>query len=234
MLVFVVACRYGYDATASTDDAGIQDAAVPDALACDPNALLADTFTEATAAPRWADFGAGGAVAATVLGRLRVTLPQVGSTMAYAGFVTQGAYSLRDHRLSIEVPTMVATTGHAQAVVQLLHTEGAVTEKVGILQQNGLLYFFVDSPASTFNQTVPYSATAQRFWQLREQGGNLFYETSPDGVTWTPQISTVTPFDVSQVRIELSAGIFQPEIAPGFAEYDNLGGTVTVGAACKR
>ncbi len=40
---------------------------------------------------------------------------------------------------------------------------------------------------------ITYSATDHRWWKIRESGGTVYFETSPDGLTWTTQRSISTP-----------------------------------------
>jgi hypothetical protein len=236
------ACRYGYDPVAATfeDDASFGDApdsgrldtSLPDA-GCDPTGLLADSFSGVAPDPRWDVFGNRGASAAIVNGRVRVDLSKTGQASDYAGFVSAGRYDLSEKRLSIEVPTMVSTSGHAQALVQLLDPEGTITYTAGFEQQSGSLHAFVHGPGAPSDRFLAYDALAQRYWQVRESAGTLFFETSPDGTAWTTVLASSAKFDARRARIELSAGLFQPELLPGVAEFDNLGGTVELGAACK-
>jgi hypothetical protein len=250
-------CRYGYDPlaesgdadaagaadggpdgtpapdAADSPDAAVADAAPPDA-ACNPTALLADDFAGPAPDPRWVAFGqASGATPALVNGRLRVTLPSSGVSMAYAGFVTAGHYDLTGKRLSVEVPTMVSTSTHAQAILQLDVTVGSSSYAAGFEQQNGVLHVYIHGAGPPVDGTLAYNAVTQRFWQLRESAGTLVFEVSADGTSFNPVLSSAAPFDVSHARIELSAGIFQIEFFPGMAEFDNLGGTVELGTACK-
>jgi hypothetical protein len=238
-------CRYGYDPLAGPEggdgapdgsvgqsDSGVLDAGTPDA-SCDPTAPLADDFSSVVPDRRWVPFGTSGASVSITNGRVRVDLPRSGLTKAYAGLVTDGPYDLSGKRLSIEVPTMVNTSGHAQALVQLLDTEGAVTYTAGFEQQNGSLHAFVHGAGAPGDQFVVYDSLAHHYWQVRESAGTLFFETSPDGTTWTTVLASSAVFDSTRARIELSAGIYQPEVLPGAAEFDNLGGTVELGTSCK-
>ena len=239
------ACRYGYDPLAATDagehaDAAADadaaeldaapaaDAAPPDA-ACDPGAPFVEDFSAMS--PRWATFAGGGATAGLVAGRLRATPAFGGGAGAYAGFVTKGAYDLTGHEMSVEVPTMVSTAGHAQALAQWVdQTDSSL--RAGFEQQFGLLIMFVNGSAGMTMASTPYNPSLHRFWRLRESLGTIFFDTSPDGATWSPGFDAPAVFAVTRVRVELSAGTFQAEFATGFAEFDNVGGTVPLGTAC--
>ncbi len=42
------------------------------------------------------------------------------------------------------------------------------------------------------------------FWRIRENAGQIIYESSPDGQSWQAHIQSQTPGDYSQVQIEIS------------------------------
>jgi hypothetical protein len=69
---------------------------------------------------------------------------------------------------------------------------------------------------------IPYDATAQRHWRLREASGMTYWETSPDGSSWTERHSAATPpaAAVSTVYLELYAG--PATAAPGSFRVDNF------------
>src|SRR5205823_3771154 len=52
--------------------------------------------------------------------------------------------------------------------------------------------------------------------------GQLYWETSADGLTWTTQTSIAAPFAVSAVRVNLNAGTWDAVGNPGMAVFDNL------------
>jgi len=201
---------------------------------CNPVSLIADDFESLTRQPQWAGaYQFNGASAEQLNGRLRVTLPAAGNGPAYAGYATKRYYDLRGRRIFVEVARMVDTASHAQALLQIIRTDGVSGENAGFEQQNGTLTMFTHAGGREVKASVPYDALAHRFWQLRERDGTLLFETSPDGHAWTERGRLAAPFDVSLVRVELSAGVFQGEASPGMAEFDGLNGGVSRGRYCK-
>ena len=54
---------------------------------------------------------------------------------------------------------------------------------------------------------TPYSATNHRFWRIRETSGTVYWETSPDGSTWTTQRSeTNVDLDISSLQVVIQVG----------------------------
>lgn len=72
-----------------------------------------------------------------------------------------------------------------------------------------------DDPSPT---TVTYNATDHAWWRFRETTSTLYWETSPDGITWTDQLSTFTPSWLNSVQISLAVD-GTPTIS---AQFDNL------------
>jgi hypothetical protein len=91
---------------------------------------------------------------------------------------------------------------------------------------------FFNGAGGPSSKTVAYDPVAHRFWQISEAGGTVHFATSPDGNAWSELFGAALDFPLTEVKIELSAGVYQPEIAPGFAEFDQLGGTVPLGPSC--
>src|SRR5690606_976501 len=55
-------------------------------------------------------------------------------------------------------------------------------------------------------QTTTYDAAAHRWWQLREADGTVYWETSPDGTTWSTFYSEPAPIAVTALFGYLQAG----------------------------
>jgi hypothetical protein len=70
--------------------------------------------------------------------------------------------------------------------------------------------------------STTYSPTTHAWWRFRESGGTIFYDTSPDGVTWTNFATTAIPnWSISAVAVHFSAGYFGAESASD-AYIDNV------------
>ena len=70
--------------------------------------------------------------------------------------------------------------------------------------------------------SVPYNASQHKVWQVREAGGQVFWELSADGTSFTNLYSGAPPFDVSAVQVLLFADAFTPVSNPGTAEFAKL------------
>jgi hypothetical protein len=72
--------------------------------------------------------------------------------------------------------------------------------------------------------TIADTSTTVRYWRIRHDAGadTVIFETSPDSVTWTTLNSVVRAIPITALRVELCAGTFKSEAAPGRAIFDDV------------
>src|SRR4029079_7172185 len=75
-------------------------------------------------------------------------------------------------------------------------------------------------------KTTGYDPVAHRHWRFREDGLNTYWETSSDGVNFTPQtqVATATLFPLDSVEVEIGGATDGGELSPGAAHFDHLNG----------
>lgn len=80
-------------------------------------------------------------------------------------------------------------------------------------------YSSIDSSITTTAMPA-YDATAHAYWRIRNDGdtSNIFFDTSPDGSTWTQQGFVPFQWDITQVTVSIFAG-FTGEETPGNLAY---------------
>jgi hypothetical protein len=71
---------------------------------------------------------------------------------------------------------------------------------------------------------VAYNPVLHRHWRLRHDGvtDTMRFETSADRVTWTVQRTAARQMGITGLRVELSAGTWEPVGAPGTAIFDSF------------
>lgn len=67
-----------------------------------------------------------------------------------------------------------------------------------------------------------YDPYNHAFLRIREAGGTVYYETSPDGSSWITQTSTPATFSMSSTYVRIYSGYGGTEPDPGVALWDNL------------
>jgi hypothetical protein len=224
-----------HDGTPGGDDGGVPEApdAAPSTGPCGQVTLLADDFEVSPRHPQWSGaYQNPGVTMAQTGGRLRITLPSGSSSFAYGGYVSSRFYQLTDSQIAADIPHSPSVTSSAEVyLAALADLDG--TRLVLISEQSNQLHFVVRDPAGNTSSTLPYDPVQHRHMRLRESGGTLFFETAPDGSTWTTRKQVATPFSLDLVRIEIASGVPQPEAAPGFAELESVNAGVPAGRYCK-
>lgn len=76
--------------------------------------------------------------------------------------------------------------------------------------------------AGTNSQTtLTYNAVTHAYWRLREASGTLYWDTSPDGITWTNRRSIAHSMTLTAGTVNVSAGYYGTESAD-YAYIDNV------------
>lgn len=74
---------------------------------------------------------------------------------------------------------------------------------------------------------IPYSATNHAWLRVRETGGTVFWDTSPDAATWTNRRALASPAWVGDANIEFQLIAHRDSGINDFAEFDNVNITGT-------
>jgi hypothetical protein len=188
---------------------------------------LVDNFNSGTLGPEWGNSYGGTAV---VAGRARVPC-----TTGYAGCQTAYAWTLAGATLFVQLPTTPSATGATVEAYAAVMVQGSVdgtrvgfsVNKVsGVLRLVSEVGYWDDNAVE-----LTYSATTHAFLRLREDGTNLYWDTSPDGTAWTNRRTLATPAwiaaDAEACALDMSA---HRDAGTGdFAEFD-LVNTLSNGA----
>jgi hypothetical protein len=83
---------------------------------------------------------------------------------------------------------------------------------------------FLSRNAGTNSQTtVTYNPALHRLWQIREDAGTIYWETSSDGSSWTTQRSRAKDaFDHTDLKVQIWSGYYGTETTPGDFIADSL------------
>ncbi|MFJ8049801.1 hypothetical protein [Streptomyces luteogriseus] len=184
---------------------------------------LADTFDDGVVdTGKWpSNYNTGGGGDPTEAGgRARVACDT-----GFSAFTSDNTYTLADSHAWVEMYPPAAGGAATEAWAQLLiasSTSGtdaiaevnAVTGDLTLAVRTG--YF---DPAATI---LTYNPVAHRWIRIREFGGNLLFDTSPDGLTWTNQRTTASPAWVGDADLEIQLIAHRDSGTPDVAEFDNF------------
>lgn len=157
---------------------------------------LTDTFDTLSAA-KWTGWGDNQTATA---GQLRTV-----STENYSGIDSAAAYTLDPGGISAEVIPPASPKATTEIFLGLI----VGTRKLQFDLLNGTLSASRhDNGTRTSVATVAYSASAHRWWRISRPVSTVWWETSPDAVTWTKRAEWAPDFDVpgSTFTVQMGSG----------------------------
>lgn len=163
-------------------------------------------------------------------GRARVPV-----TAGYAAFQSAPVWTLTGSQVQARVwpPAAGGAAAEALAEMLVLTTTGGTDAGFSVNTAAGELRMvsrsgYFDGAAVT----VPYDPVGHAWLRLRETGGLLLWETSPDGVVWTAGRSAAAPGWVSDSTLSLALAGHRDSGVDDVAEFDflNIPPPVTVTA----
>ena len=176
---------------------------------------LKDDFSTASLGDQWkrsaSEFGA-----ITVMDEALVVTPEP-SQMGEMYVRASAMQDLREGRVFVEIPEMVDTQADTQYLQLTVFTLD--NKYVNLIQRKGALRWTTTGDVQV--GFVPYSPTEHRWWQIREEAGTVYWETSADGVDFQLLGSMGGVEGLDRVGIELSLRTFAAP-APGRAVIDNV------------
>lgn len=156
-------------------------------------------------------------------GRARVPCSQ----LSYAGYQTDTVWTFDSFFVNLPtIATLNSATVECYTSAWVFSAGQDPGTHVGFLgdRTTGNLFFmsrvgYVDAGALS----VTLSPVTHAWWRLRISGGNLIWETSPDGTTWTTQRTLATPAWLSAATdCKLLLESHRNDGTDNFSEFDNL------------
>jgi hypothetical protein len=185
-----------------------------------PIGSITDDFEDGLESPAWArSWEDAPGMLSESGGELMVTF--VPDSTAFAGLQSARAFDLTGSSIVIEVPV---TPDPAAATVIFLELNGPGDNDVEMALDNGQLELGVEA-SDVYQEygTVLHSPVLHRWWRIRESGNTLFWETAPDGKTWTTQLElSPVPIPIDVLDVEIGGGPYQPQASPGDAHFDDV------------
>jgi hypothetical protein len=152
-------------------------------------------------------------------GRIEMPHPSNGASANYLySLIT---YDLTDSEIRVEL--VRAPRANSPTQVRVLVRPNDYTVYLALYMQGGALYVNHSVNGTGVNHRVAsYDPALHRWLRLREAHGTIYYETSPDGNTWSTLDSYATPFDVSSVILELASTLSNTAPSAGTVVFDNF------------
>jgi hypothetical protein len=178
---------------------------------------LVDNFNDGAISPNWGN--SYGGVSETG-GRARVPCGT-----GFAGYQTAYSWTMAGASLFVKVVTVPSPAGATEAYCGVLVNGNNSGTRVGFTVKavGGLLRMQSDSgyfdPAAV---EITYDPVAHAFLRLREDGTNLYWDTSPNGTTWTNRRTLATPAWITTAidTCALDMSAHRDAGATDYAEFD--------------
>jgi hypothetical protein len=91
-----------------------------------------------------------------------------------------------------------------------------------IIQENVLYAEYCVGGVPTLVNYDAYDATNHKWLRMRESGGTTYWDTSPDGLTWTNFTSAGNPIVFTNIYVELSSGAYADTTGTTIARFSDL------------
>lgn len=173
---------------------------------------LIDNFNAGSIGPNWGNSYGGASQSG---GKAHVPC-----TTGFAGFQTAYSWTMAGASFFVAVTTVPAASTATEAYASVFVNAPGIGDAGG--PQEGYRIGFVINTVTGLlrckNDTgyfdagsvdITYSSTTHKFLRLREDGTNVYWDTSPDGTTWTNRRTLATPAwvtgSVDNCSLDLSA-----------------------------
>lgn len=194
---------------------------------------LVDNFNDNSMGPDWGDSYGG---ANETGGQARVPVVAGG----FASYQTGASWTFAGATVFLKLAAVPAASGGSDVSCNMHVTSPTPGTSIGFHYNavSGMLR--IESNVGFWDDNaieIPYNATTHRWLRLRESAGTVYWDTSPDGTTWTNRRSAATPSwvvdAVDQCRLDLWA--HRDAGTTDYAAYDNVNtlsdGAVWTGSA---
>ncbi len=181
---------------------------------------LVDNFNDNTIGPNWGD--SYGGVTETG-GRARV--PLVAGN--YAGYQTGRAWTFAGATVYLKLVTRPAASTGTDVACNFLVTSSTDGTSIGFKYNAVTNKLRMQSNTAYFDGSaveITYDPVAHLWLRLREDGTNVYWDTSPDGSTWTNRRTLATPAWVTSSVDTTALDLYGYRDAgtTDYAEYDNV------------
>ncbi|MGP4088548.1 hypothetical protein [Streptomyces sp. KR55] len=150
---------------------------------------------------------------------------RVPASTAFSAYQSASAYTLDESSLACRVYAPAAGGATVEALAEVLvitsvgGTDGgfsinAVTGQMKLMSRVGY--------ADPGEVVLTYSPAAHAWVRLRESAGNLHWDTSPDGQTWTTRRTAASPTWVNDTNLSVILAGHRNNGTDDYAEFDNF------------
>jgi len=201
----------------SVADSGVADSGGPDVgppSLCGTVSLIHDNFDDNSLSDQWEHWGYGATQVVERNSRLEIPLADDSYANIYSAIET----SLIDDRISVQLVQPAEVSFEGEAIVHFWSDDDNL---LGLRQSGDTLTVEEELLGSTSTWPFPFDSVQQQWWSIREQGGRVYFETSPDGSNWTYLHDVATPRYIMRALVIVGGGTWGYG-SNGTVIFDNL------------
>lgn len=184
---------------------------------------LQDNFnTNTRDSSKWNQFASGSTSISQNNGLLLIAMPTNANSSSYAFYDSVNAFSLVDSYAYVQIVQIYNTSTTADMVYRI---ELDATRWIRwVIEENIIYAQYRNGGGQTTLYSVAFSYTTHRYIRLRETGGTVYWETSPDAITWTTRATLATPTFVSSndLYLYLEGSCYENVTNAGTCAFDDL------------
>lgn len=148
----------------------------------------------------------------------------IACTTAFDGIQSVAVYDARNAITSMEMLQAPNVGNGSTSMFMVLLRRDVANTNVRIGVEGGQIYAQYNTGGGVVTAaSTTYNGTAHKIMRIRENGGQIYWETSPTGDAWSILAGPVaTPVDMSEMAAMLQCGYWGTEPSPGTAIIDNF------------
>lgn len=180
-------------------------------------ATLSDDFTTLDTTTKWNAIGSSVTVSG---GELVESTTTTGSDL-----ITKSRYDLTSSAASAKITQIPAHQGPTEqnmVGIFIRKDESFVHHLLTMEIWNNLVLSREWIDGVDDNTTVTYNSTNHRYLRIRESGGTVYWDASPDGASWTNLRSKTPNFTPDNMVLQLSSMIWGTGTAGDTAKFDDF------------
>jgi hypothetical protein len=173
-----------------------------------------DDFEAATLDPFWSPWGAS-----TMVSGGQVNFGWPGALESYTGMLSNSGQNLVGCAILIE---LVEPPPHPNTQA-FFYAQHDIDNRAGFFVLGGMLNCALRVAGGGQSVSIVFDPGAHRWLRLREQDGLVYWDTSPDGATWTNhRQATAPPFTLAAIPLNIGGGALDATPSAGRVAFDNF------------
>jgi hypothetical protein len=140
----------------------------------------------------------------------------------YPAKISYGLYDLTESAVSVNMNQRPQGTNNSSEAYLIFNGNGGDWNNRAYIGWSAG-YFIMSEQVAGVVSTTSVAANADNFFRIRHTSGTLYWETSPDGISWTVRRTKAAgAVNYSKGKIAIQAGNYTNDPAPGSARFDDV------------